>query len=70
FGFFLVLIGMGIASTSWIILLCAILFLILQGMILEKAEERMCLEKFGKAYLDYINRTPRWVGVPKRDSEK
>ena len=66
FGLFLALAGMGLASASWIVLLCAILFLILQGIIMEKAEERMCLEKFGNAYLEYINGTPRWIGLPKR----
>ncbi|MFC2041501.1 methyltransferase family protein [Chloroflexota bacterium] len=69
FGLFLALIGMGLASASWIVLLCAILFLILQGTILEKAEERMCLEKFGSVYREYINRTPRWIGLPKGGSE-
>jgi len=70
FGSFVVLIGMGLACASWIVLLCAILFLILQGKILEEAEERMCLEKFGNVYLEYINRTPRWIGLPKRASER
>ena len=65
FGVFLVLVGMGLASASWVVLLCAILFLVLQGTILEKAEERMCCEKFGNVYLEYMNRTPRWTGLPK-----
>jgi protein-S-isoprenylcysteine O-methyltransferase Ste14 len=29
------------------------------------AEERHCLEKYGEAYLEYMNRTPRWIGLPK-----
>ncbi len=70
FGLFLALTGMGLASASWIVLLCAILFLILQGIILEKAEERMCLEKFGNVYLEYIKRTPRWLGPPKQGNER
>jgi len=65
-GSFLVLIGIGIASTSWVLILCAILFIILQGIILEKSEERMCLEKFSDAYREYMNRTPRWIGIPKK----
>jgi len=66
FGFFLVLIGIGIASASWILLLCAAVFIILQGKILEKSEERMCLEKYGNTYREYMNRTPRWIGIPKK----
>jgi len=29
------------------------------------AEERFCLEKYGDAYREYMNRTPRWIGFPK-----
>ncbi|MFC2022189.1 methyltransferase family protein [Chloroflexota bacterium] len=65
FGFFLVLIGMGIASASWVLLLCTIVFIILQGIILEKAEERMCLDKYGDTYREYMSRTPRWLGIPR-----
>ena len=65
FGSFLVIIGMGIVSASWVVLLCAAVFLILQWKVLEKAEERMCCEKFGNVYLEYMNRTPRWTGLPK-----
>jgi len=70
FGFFLVLIGMGIASASWILLLCAIVFIILQGKILEKAEERMCLGKYGDTYYEYTSRTPRWLGIPRTVSNE
>ena len=65
FGCFLVLIGIGIASASWVLLSCAVVFIILQGKVLEKPEERMCLERFGDAYQEYMNRTPRWIGTPK-----
>ncbi len=65
FGFFLVLVGMGIASASWVFLLCAAVFIILQGKILEKSEERFCLEKYGDAYREYMNVTSRWIGVPR-----
>ena len=58
FGFFLILFGIGIACASWIYLLCAMVFLILQH-ILVVAEERWCLEKYGDTYKDYMHRTPR-----------
>ena len=66
FGSFLVLIGMGIASASWVLLSGAIAFIILQGRILENAEERMCLGKYGDTYRQYMSRTPRWLGTPRR----
>ena len=69
FGVCLVLIGVGIASASWVLLLCAAAFIILQWTVLEKSEERMCLDKFGDAYREYMNRTPRWIGVPKSRGE-
>ncbi|MFC2011121.1 methyltransferase family protein [Chloroflexota bacterium] len=70
FGCFLVLIGMGIAGASWVLLLCAIVFIILQGRFLENAEERMCLDKYGDTYREYMSRTPRWLGVPKTGSNE
>jgi len=29
------------------------------------AEERGCLETYGDEYKEYMNRTPRWIGIPK-----
>jgi len=29
------------------------------------SEERFCLEKYGDAYREYMNRTPRYIGIPK-----
>jgi protein-S-isoprenylcysteine O-methyltransferase Ste14 len=60
----LILIGAGIASASWVFLLFSIVYIILSA-ILAIAEERSCLEKFGNAYREYTNRTPRWIGIPK-----
>jgi protein-S-isoprenylcysteine O-methyltransferase Ste14 len=63
-GLFLTLIGAGIASASWIFLLLSIVYIIL-CVILVSAEERFCLDKFGAPYREYMNRTPRWIGLPK-----
>jgi protein-S-isoprenylcysteine O-methyltransferase Ste14 len=59
---FLILIGAGIASASWVFLLFSIIYIILSAILI-MAEERSCLEKFGTAYREYINRTPRWIGL-------
>ena len=61
---YLILIGAGIASASWIFLLFSIVYIILAA-IPTIAEERFCLEKYGEAYHEYVNRTPRWLGIPK-----
>jgi protein-S-isoprenylcysteine O-methyltransferase Ste14 len=61
---YLILIGAGIASASWIFLLFSLAYIILSA-ILAIAEERSCLQKFGNAYREYTNRIPRWIGIPK-----
>jgi protein-S-isoprenylcysteine O-methyltransferase Ste14 len=64
FGAFLIMTGIGIACASWIYLLFLMILIIVsnRGAI---AEERFCLEKYGDAYREYMNRTPRWIGIPK-----
>ena len=57
-------IGVGIASASWVFLLFTIVYTIL-SLVLAIPEERFCLEKYGDAYREYMERTPRWLGVPK-----
>ena len=64
FSFFLVCVGMGIASASWVFLLCALVWIVSWhcGVV---EEERILLERYGDAYQEYMNRTPRWIGIPK-----
>ena len=57
-------IGVGIATASWIFLLYTIVYTIL-SIICASPEERFCLEKYGNAYREYMDRTPRWIGMPK-----
>jgi len=64
FSGFLTLIGMGIACISWIFLLLAIVFIILMNTLVIP-EERWCLEKYGNAYREYMDRTPKWIGIPR-----
>jgi protein-S-isoprenylcysteine O-methyltransferase Ste14 len=61
---FLMLLGAGIASASWIFLLFTVVAIIMPLLFIE-AEERYCLEKYGDAYREYMNRTPRWIGTLK-----
>ena len=64
FSAFLIMMGMGIASASWILPLIAIIFLILMNTLLI-SEERWCLENYGDSYRKYFNKTRRWIGIPK-----
>lgn len=60
---FVQLIGVGIASASWVFLLLTAVLIFLWRF-LAIAEERFCLEKYGESYLQFMNRTPRWIGMP------
>ena len=64
FGNIVAIIGIGIACISWVFLLLGIVGITLMNM-LAVTEERFCLERFGNAYQEYMNRTPRWIGIPK-----
>ena len=61
---FLLLLGIGIASASWIFLLLSVVYTTVPLIWLD-AEERHCLKFYGEAYREYMNRTPRWIGLPK-----
>ena len=63
FGWLLIYLGTGIASASWIYLLLALVFLSMYKNIIAIPEERMCCEKWGDVYREYMNRTPRWIGI-------
>jgi protein-S-isoprenylcysteine O-methyltransferase Ste14 len=63
-GVFVQHIGIGIASASGLFLLLAVVQVVLSALT-APAEERFCCEKYGDTYREYMNRTPRWLGVPK-----
>jgi len=63
-GFFLLKIGISMSCLSWIFLLLAIISVILENDMVDM-EERWCLERYGGAYREYTNRTPKWIGLPK-----
>jgi protein-S-isoprenylcysteine O-methyltransferase Ste14 len=59
-----IFVGIGIASASWLYLLLSAILIILTYLLVA-IEERITLDKFGNAYREYMNRTPRWIGIPK-----
>lgn len=63
FSGFLMYIGTGIATASWVILLCAILWIVFFHIVVP-TEERFLVEQYGNTYREYMDRTPRWIGIP------
>jgi len=61
---FLLNLSIGIACASWVMVLCAILWIALWQMAVP-AEERLLIGQFGDAYRAYVTRTPRWIGIAK-----
>jgi len=66
----LLLLGVSIISASWVFLL----FTIISGVgftrpFFLKVEEAQCLGHYGAAYREYMNRTPRWIGIPKSEKK-
>jgi protein-S-isoprenylcysteine O-methyltransferase Ste14 len=64
FSGFLLNLSIGIVGVSWIMMLCAILWIIFFKIVVP-TEERFLLGQYGDAYREYMNRTPRWIGIPK-----
>jgi len=64
FSMFVMFVGIGIACSSWVFVLLQMISFALsdRGVV---AEERLCLETYGDAYREYMNRTPKWIGIPK-----
>jgi protein-S-isoprenylcysteine O-methyltransferase Ste14 len=59
-----IFLGVGIAAASWVFLLLAASYIVMP-LFWVAAEERHCLKFYGDAYREYMNRTPRWLGIPK-----
>jgi protein-S-isoprenylcysteine O-methyltransferase Ste14 len=57
-------VGVSIASASWVFLLLTVVIMIVLAYSII-AEERSCLETYGVEYQEYLNKTPRWIGIPK-----
>jgi len=60
----LLLLGVSIASASWVFLLFPIIVGVGVAYFIEM-EEAQCIGHYGNAYREYMDRTPRWIGIPK-----
>lgn len=61
---FILVLGTGIATASWIYLSLAVIYMIIPLLWLG-TEEQHLLKFYGDAYREYRDRTPRWGGIPK-----
>lgn len=59
---FVMWIGIGVVSGTWIVIICTILFAVVSYPSLT-AQEQYCLEKYGDGYKEYIKRTRRYFGM-------
>jgi protein-S-isoprenylcysteine O-methyltransferase Ste14 len=67
-GTILCVIGVGIASASWLFLLLSVLLMVVSH-ILAISEENATADKFGSVYNEYTAQTPRWIGLPKSSNK-
>jgi len=61
---FVFFLGVSIATASWVFLLFTIL-LTAASFYYAPLEEDSCLTQYGDAYREYINNTPKYLGIPK-----
>ena len=64
-GWFLLYFGIAIACISWLYIVILVFFIFIMAY-LSPYEEAMTLEHYGKPYKEYMERTPKWIGIPKR----
>ncbi len=60
-GMFLIFMGIGFYHQSYVIILFTIIMIIPVHLFIVHIEERDMEKRFGKAYLEYKNRVPRWL---------
>jgi len=66
---FFICLGSGLAAASWMFVFLALLMALCfyqEALI----EERCCLSQYASLYEQYVQRTPRWLGVPKKHGER
>jgi protein-S-isoprenylcysteine O-methyltransferase Ste14 len=61
---FVMYVGLGIACASWVFLLFAVVITVV-SFVYADAEEQLTLEMYGDSYHEYMDRTPRYIGIPK-----
>ena len=62
--FFILSISISLVSISWIYFLIALIWMVFIYFVGIPVEESECTKKYGIDYIDYVERTPRWIGLP------
>ena len=65
---FITLLGTSMVTSSWLLFVFSTVFTVLR-CISVISEERAWLEKYGDPYRKYMDRTPRWIGIPESAPE-
>jgi protein-S-isoprenylcysteine O-methyltransferase Ste14 len=60
----LIYTGVSVACASWLFFVITVITFFLQRWQMIQ-EEQYCLAKFGQDYCKYMQRTARWIGIPK-----
>jgi protein-S-isoprenylcysteine O-methyltransferase Ste14 len=68
-GWFLLYFGIAITCISWLYVLITLLFIIVVNYS-SPLEENITLEHYGKSYKEYLEKTPKWIGIPKSQKRK
>ena len=68
-GWFILYFGITIACISWVFLLLTLFFILITAY-MSPLEEAITLDHYGKPYKEYIERTPKWIGIPKSVKRK
>jgi len=69
-GGFILFIGISLVSISWSYFLIALVWMILTHVMEIPVEESECIKKYGTDYIEYMKKTPKWLGIPKSGSNK
>jgi len=64
-GGFILVIGISLVSISWIYFLIALIWMIITHFMEIPVEESECTKKYGTDYIEYMKKTPKWLGIPK-----
>jgi len=54
------------STASWIFLLIAMIITV-GAVVLVGLEEQGCFKHYGDVYREYMDRTPRWIGLPRSE---
>jgi len=68
-GGFIFCIGISLVSISWIYFLIVLIWMILLHVMEIPVEESECIKKYGTGYIEYMKKTPKWIGIPKSEDE-